>query len=133
MRNILKIGLSTTLATLLFTGCMPSPCSNKPSKEALELQKFSQELNVYAAESYKNKGANCTDYSIKQLDLLNLRDNNLNDLTIEIKDNKPLIAPGMSRGTSLSKNRLIDILDKKEDIKRNIDLYIDSCSKKTRK
>lgn len=127
-----KILLTTLLASFIFTGCFPGCNSKQYSDEVIKLQEIANELNTYAAESYSSKKGTCTDYSIKKLDLINLKDYMvINNLSIEIKDNKPLILPNLNSGISFTKNDLVDILNKKDDIKKNIDLFIDNCNKNT--
>ena len=120
--------LSTTVAALIFTGCIPS-CGANNNAEAKKLEEFAQELNAYANETYKSKNASCSDYTIKKSNLVSMKDYSFTDkLNIEIKDNKPLIEANLGPSNIILKNDLIDILNSKDLLKNNIDSYIDSCN-----
>lgn len=120
--------LSTAIATLFFTGCIPS-CGTNDNAEAKKLKEFAQELNTYANDKYKSENARCSDYAIKKSNLVSMEAYNFTDkLTIEIKDNKPLVEANLGPSKIILKNDLIDILNSKDSLKNNIDSYIDSCN-----
>ncbi|MFX4240253.1 hypothetical protein ACOL3H_07105 [Aliarcobacter butzleri] len=120
--------LSAATATLIFTGCIPNS-GIKENTETKKLREFAAELNTYANETYKLKNKSCTDYGIKKFSLITMTDDGFADkLTIEIKDNKPLVETNVGSFLIILKNDLIDILNSKDLLKKNIDTYIDSCS-----
>ena len=109
-------------AIFLFNGCMDM-AQKRISLEEKQLLLLKEELQDYANKLYTEGNAKCTDFTIKEVDLMSLEPKPMSDVTIQISNNKPLI----ETTRIVLKNHLIDILDKKEILKTNIEKYIDMC------
>lgn len=111
------------IAIFLFTGCMDMS-QKRITLEEKQLLLLKEELQEHANKVYLEGNTKCSDFTIKEVDLMSLEPTKISsDVTIQISDNKPLI----ETTRIVIKNHLIDIIEKKEILKNNIEKYIDMC------
>jgi hypothetical protein len=102
----------------------------EPDDDIKQLKTFTEELNIYAKNKYKEVNGTCTDFTLRQESLTNEEITHSN-LNIEIRDNIPVVSNGITAAT-LTKDDLNYILSNVDEIKKRIDSYISDCAKSNR-